>query len=233
MIIGFSVLIGMTVSAYQVAPPIPEKVVSADGTTIFTGADISSGQEVFLKYGLMENGTVWGHGAYLGPDFSAEYLHTLGLEASAAASGQLYNKTPDALTPAEKAGVEAQVASSSSKIGTLHRTRHSYSPMWKRLRSKIKSPNGRPIFRSRRPTQVCRQNSSATHRSFANSRLSLRGPLGHPSRIAPAKTILTRITSPMTRRRKQTDGGRDSVERAQSGGAAGRHGLGPVFVRQL
>ncbi len=111
MIIGFSVLIGMTVSAYQVAPPIPEKVVSADGTTIFTGADISSGQEVFLKYGLMENGTIWGHGAYLGPDFSAEYLHTLGLEASAAASGQLYNKTPDALTPPEKAGVQAQVAS--------------------------------------------------------------------------------------------------------------------------
>ena len=33
------------------------------------------GQEVFLKYGLMEHGTLWGHGAYLGPDYSAEYLH--------------------------------------------------------------------------------------------------------------------------------------------------------------
>ena len=27
----------------------------------------------------MENGTIWGHGAYLGPDFSAEYLHTLAI----------------------------------------------------------------------------------------------------------------------------------------------------------
>ena len=37
--------------------------------------DIERGQEVFLKYGLMEHGTLWGHGAYLGPDYSAEYLH--------------------------------------------------------------------------------------------------------------------------------------------------------------
>jgi len=44
------------------------------GETLFSGADIRGGQEVFLKYGLMENGTIWGHGAYLGPDFSAEYL---------------------------------------------------------------------------------------------------------------------------------------------------------------
>jgi nitric oxide reductase subunit B len=28
----------------------------------------------------MENGTIWGHGAYLGPDFSAQYLHTLALD---------------------------------------------------------------------------------------------------------------------------------------------------------
>ena len=110
MIAGFSVLIGMTVNAYQVAPPIPEKVASADGRTLFTGQDIRSGQAVFLKYGLMENGTIWGHGAYLGPDFSAEYLHTLGLDAAAALSSQLYGKAPAAITPAERDAVEAQVA---------------------------------------------------------------------------------------------------------------------------
>jgi nitric oxide reductase subunit B len=110
MIVGFSVLIGMTVNAYQVAPPIPDKVVGADGTTIFTGSDISAGQEIFLKYGLMENGTIWGHGAYLGPDFSAEYLHTLGLDTSVAIASQLYGKTPEALTSAERSAVNAQVA---------------------------------------------------------------------------------------------------------------------------
>src|SRR5947207_3548558 len=30
---------------------------------------------VFQRYGLMEYGSVYGHGAYLGPDFTAEYLH--------------------------------------------------------------------------------------------------------------------------------------------------------------
>ena len=111
MIVGFSVLIGMTVSAYQFAPPIPETIVGADGTTLFTGDDIRAGQAVFLKYGLMENGTIWGHGAYLGPDFSAEYLHTLGLETAAVISSQLYGKAPEALTAAERSAVEAQVAS--------------------------------------------------------------------------------------------------------------------------
>src|SRR5512139_2609088 len=86
MILGFSILIGMTVNAYQAAPPIPEKIAAVGGTTVFSGADIRAGQQVFLKYGLMENGTIWGHGAYLGPDFSAEYLHTLGLEAAVAIS---------------------------------------------------------------------------------------------------------------------------------------------------
>jgi nitric oxide reductase subunit B len=110
LVVGFSILIGVSVSAYRDAPPIPERVVGPDGSVVFTGDDIRAGQEVFLKYGLMENGTIWGHGAYLGPDFSAEYLHVLGVETSAALAKQLYGKTPEALAPAEKATVEAQVA---------------------------------------------------------------------------------------------------------------------------
>ncbi len=111
MIVGFSVLIGMTVSAYKFAPPIPDQVIGVNGATLFTGDDIRAGQTVFLKYGLMENGTIWGHGAYLGPDFSAEYLHALGMDVAAAVSRQDYGKTLDALTPAQRSAVEAQVAS--------------------------------------------------------------------------------------------------------------------------
>ncbi len=76
-LIGFGVLIWITAGAYKLAPPIPDLVVGPDGSTVFTGNDIRSGQEVFLKNGLMDNGTLWGHGAYLGPDFSATYLHNL------------------------------------------------------------------------------------------------------------------------------------------------------------
>ena len=41
---------------------------------LYTGADIRKGQQVFLHNGLMEYGSVFGHGAYLGPDFTADYL---------------------------------------------------------------------------------------------------------------------------------------------------------------
>ena len=71
MILGFAVLIWMAISTHLDAPPIPEKVVRRSGESIFTREDILEGQRVFLKYGLMENGSIWGHGAYLGPDFSA------------------------------------------------------------------------------------------------------------------------------------------------------------------
>ncbi len=75
MLGGFALLSLVTVKTYQGAPPIPGTVVDATGQRLFTRQDIEHGQEVFLKYALMEHGTLWGHGAYLGPDYSAEYLH--------------------------------------------------------------------------------------------------------------------------------------------------------------
>ncbi len=75
MAAGFAVLVTITVMTYKKAPPIPDQVVDDAGHVLFTGQDILNGQGVFLKYGLMEHGTLWGHGAYLGPDYSAAYLH--------------------------------------------------------------------------------------------------------------------------------------------------------------
>ena len=77
MVVGFSVLIFLTIKVHHEAPPIPDKVVDPDGTSLFGKEDIQAGQQVFLKYGLMDNGSIWGHGGYLGPDFSAQYLHNL------------------------------------------------------------------------------------------------------------------------------------------------------------
>ncbi len=75
MIIGFSILGFITNLAYENAPPIPEKVIDVNNQVIFTKENIQNGQSVFLKYNLMEHGTLWGHGAYLGHDYTAEYLH--------------------------------------------------------------------------------------------------------------------------------------------------------------
>ncbi|MEN6631011.1 MAG: cbb3-type cytochrome c oxidase subunit I [Candidatus Polarisedimenticolia bacterium] len=77
MAVGFSLLALVAFETYRGAPPIPGKVVDRAGETLFARADIEGGQEVFFKHGLMEHGTLWGHGAYLGPDYTAEYLHRL------------------------------------------------------------------------------------------------------------------------------------------------------------
>ncbi len=110
LVAGFSVLIGISVGAYRDAPPIPDRVVGPDGTVVFTGKDIQAGQAIFLKYGLMQNGTIWGHGAYLGPDFSAQYLHTVGVDTSLAIAHDQYGQPFSVLTPEQQAAVQAQVA---------------------------------------------------------------------------------------------------------------------------
>lgn len=110
MVLGFSGLILITVLGYKNAPPIPGTVVAADGTTLFTKADVGAGQSVFLKYGLMNNGTIWGHGAMLGPDFSAEALHRMGLDAAEALAQEQLGRSYATLDAAQKAMIEAQVA---------------------------------------------------------------------------------------------------------------------------
>lgn len=109
MVIGFTILIWLSVRTYSDAPPIPEKVEDSSGQTLFTGDDILAGQQVFLKYGLMENGTIWGHGAYLGPDFSAQYIHTLFEDACGVVAINRYHKVFGALTSSEVSSVKAEV----------------------------------------------------------------------------------------------------------------------------
>jgi len=106
---GFAVLVWLTAKAYGDAPPIPDKVAGPDGRVLFTGEDILAGQQVFLKYGLMDNGTVWGHGAYLGPDFSAQYLHTLALDAGRLLSAQRFQRPEADLSGVERSAIEGEV----------------------------------------------------------------------------------------------------------------------------
>ena len=111
MIAGFSVLSFLTVLTYTNAPPIPEKVADMAGNVVFTGADIQMGQEVFFKYGLMEHGTLWGHGAYLGPDYSAEYLHRLSEVTRDTIAMEKYGRPFARLSLDERSAASAQVRS--------------------------------------------------------------------------------------------------------------------------
>jgi len=87
LIIGFFIMGVLTYYTYNDEPPIPEVVKSETGAVLFTRADVMTGQSVFLRNGLMEYGSVFGHGAYLGPDFTAEYLHRAALSSIEAYGG--------------------------------------------------------------------------------------------------------------------------------------------------
>src|SRR5574337_889319 len=110
LVVGFAGLLAITVLAYRNAPPIPGQVVDAQGNTIFTGDDISKGQAVFLRYGLMDNGSIWGHGAYLGPDYSAEALHFIGQDTAAAIAEEQFGKPIAELDASRQAAVRAETA---------------------------------------------------------------------------------------------------------------------------
>ena len=75
MVLSFGVLLYYGREIYREAPPIPEKVVTDSGKVLFTGQDIKDGQNVWQSLGGQEVGTVWGHGAYQAPDWSADWLH--------------------------------------------------------------------------------------------------------------------------------------------------------------
>jgi nitric oxide reductase subunit B len=78
---GFLILGMLAYRTYTDEPPIPSRVVDPGGQVLFTRADVIAGQELFLRNGLMEYGSIFGHGAYLGPDFTADYLHRAALIA--------------------------------------------------------------------------------------------------------------------------------------------------------
>ncbi len=75
MVVSFGVLLYYGRDVYQSAPPIPASVISIDGTTLYTRADIETGQDVWRSVGGQELGSVWGHGAYTAPDWTADWLH--------------------------------------------------------------------------------------------------------------------------------------------------------------
>src|SRR5579884_3021313 len=73
VLFGFFVMGLLAYRTYTGEAPIPGRVLAPDNTVLFTRQDILNGQQIFLKNGLMEYGSVFGHGAYLGPDYTADY----------------------------------------------------------------------------------------------------------------------------------------------------------------
>ena len=75
MVLSFLVLGWIGTRIYQEMPPLPAKVVSTEGTVLIDEGEIQAGQNVWQSLGGMEVGSVWGHGSYVAPDWTADWLH--------------------------------------------------------------------------------------------------------------------------------------------------------------
>ena len=75
VLLSFAVLGGFGFRIASMAPPIPQTVRTPDGQVLFDGDTIREGQNVWQSLGGQQVGTVWGHGAYVAPDWSADWLH--------------------------------------------------------------------------------------------------------------------------------------------------------------
>src|SRR5512144_568973 len=94
---------------YRQAPPVPKRVVTTDGTVLFTGQDIKDGQNVWQSIGGQEVGTVWGHGAYVAPDWSADWLHRESTWLLDRWAADDHGKTYAELDAGEQAGLQARL----------------------------------------------------------------------------------------------------------------------------
>jgi len=74
-VFSFAILGWVGTEIFRQAPPIPREVVTTEGQVLIAAEEISNGQNVWQAMGGMESGSIWGHGSYVAPDWSADYLH--------------------------------------------------------------------------------------------------------------------------------------------------------------
>ncbi|RIK71872.1 MAG: nitric oxide reductase large subunit [Planctomycetota bacterium] len=94
---------------YRQAPPIPSKVATADGQALFDGQAIKDGQNVWQSIGGQELGSIWGHGAYVAPDWSADWLHRECVWLLNRWSQAEHNQPFDALSDAQQSELLARL----------------------------------------------------------------------------------------------------------------------------
>jgi nitric oxide reductase subunit B len=107
-VLSFGALGYLGYEIYLAKPPIPKQVITSDGDVVFTGEQIQLGQRAWLSAGGQQLGTVWGHGSYVAPDWSADWLHREVVTLQALRSSEL-QRDGASLSDTDKATVQAHV----------------------------------------------------------------------------------------------------------------------------
>lgn len=103
MIVSFIGLGFIGYEVYQQAPPIPQKIITTNQKLIYTDEEIKDGQNIWQSMGGQEVGSVWGHGAYVAPDWTADWLHREALFILNKYAKADYNQAYDAITEEQQA----------------------------------------------------------------------------------------------------------------------------------
>ena len=83
LVLVFAVLLAGGYLIDRNKPPIPGTVQDEEGNVLYQKKDVLAGQEYYFSRGGQHIGSIWGHGSYLAPDWSADYLHRMGLYLAA------------------------------------------------------------------------------------------------------------------------------------------------------
>ncbi|PQJ76736.1 nitric-oxide reductase large subunit [Polaribacter glomeratus] len=110
IVLSFAVLIWVGTQVYQKQPPIPDKVLVKDTNEVFyTKEDIQIGQNVWESIGGMEVGSIWGHGSYVAPDWSADWIHREAVFMLDLWAQRDFNQKYNALDVEQKAAIKARL----------------------------------------------------------------------------------------------------------------------------
>lgn len=109
MVLSFAVLLFFGWEIYRKAPPLPIQVVTESGQVIFSEQDIKDGQNIWQSIGGQELGTVWGHGAYQAPDWTADWLHREAMYLLNSWAERDYDRSFKELNNEQQASLKARV----------------------------------------------------------------------------------------------------------------------------
>ncbi len=114
-----TMLIYYTANLQKEVPPIPATVTSVSGETLYTYDDVVEGKGYFQEFDLMDWGTMLGMGAYMGPDFSTDFLHHRSEYLYDYYANELYGKPNAQLTKVERGAVKERVKQDVKEQTTL------------------------------------------------------------------------------------------------------------------
>ena len=110
-LMSFAVLGWVGTEIYQTAPPIPKAVISTKGDVLFSEGQVQRGQEAWLSAGGQQLGSIWGHGSYLAPDWSADWLHREALALRGIWAKSEFGKTFEELSVGRQGELNARLKS--------------------------------------------------------------------------------------------------------------------------